>query len=165
MANAINNAFIDKVDKLCEKVTHSTVEMCPIDRLRKFLVNKGGPLNQFELKPIGKIELRRIISKRKGNRSSGIDFIDGYSIKLAAPLIEDILLHLVNLSISNSYFPGSWKFNKVIPQFKKGDRMLGENWRPILSETIYGIQITRWNRGNTKFVLFNKTLGKQAQNF
>ena len=48
MANTINNAFIGKVDKLCEKVTHSTVEMCPIDRLRKFLVNKGGPLNQFE---------------------------------------------------------------------------------------------------------------------
>ena len=69
--------------------------------------------------------------KRKGNRSSGIDYIDGYSVKLAAPLIEDILLHLVNLTIEKSEYPQLWKVNKVSPHFKKGDRTLGENWRPV----------------------------------
>ena len=75
--------------------------------------------------------LRKIMKKRKGNRSCGIDYIDGFSIKLAAPLIEDVLLHLVNLSIEKSQFPRLWKVNKVSPQFKKGDKTRGENWRPI----------------------------------
>ena len=71
------------------------------------------------------------MKKRKGNRSSGIVYIDGYSIKLAAPLIEDILLHLVNLTIETSEYPQLWKVNKVSPHFKKGDKTLGENWRPV----------------------------------
>ena len=83
------------------------------------------------MKKINNIELRNILKKRKGNRSSGIDFIDGYSIKVAAPLIEDILLHLVNLTIDKSKYPQLWKMNKVSPHFKKGDKTLGENWRPV----------------------------------
>ena len=58
--------------------------------------------------------------------SCGIDYIDGYSIKLAAPLIEDILLHLVNLSIETSQYPSLWKVNKVSPQFKKGDKRMSK---------------------------------------
>ena len=130
IANAINDAFIKKVSKLCEKVT-DTVTVCPLERLRNFLAKKSVPANQFELKTITKQELRQILRRRKGNRSSGIDYIDGFSIKLAAPLIEDVLLHLVNLSIQSISYPSSWKFNKVIPHFKKGDRMLGDNWRPV----------------------------------
>ena len=57
--------------------------------------------------------------------------MDGYSVKLAAPLIDDILLHLVNLTIENSEYPSLWKTNKVSPRFKKGDKTKGENWRPV----------------------------------
>ena len=59
----------------------------------------------FSLKKISKDILRKILQKRKGNRSSGIDYIDGFSLKLAAPFIEDILLHLVNLTIEHSTYP------------------------------------------------------------
>ena len=130
IANAINDAFIAKVDKLCEKVT-DTAKVCPLRRLNSFLLKKAKPVEQFELKPIGKPDLRKILQKRKGNGKSGVDFIDGYSIKLAAPLIEDVLLHLVNLSLKTSYYPNSWKLTKVIPQYKKGERFFGENWRPV----------------------------------
>ena len=85
----------------------------------------------LSFRKINLTELRSILKKRKGNRSSGIDYIDGYSIKIAAPLIEDILLHLVNLSIEKSEYPQLWKINKVSPHFKKGDRSCGENWRPV----------------------------------
>ena len=50
---------------------------------------------------------------------------------MAAPLIENILLHLVNLTIDKSEYPQLWKINKVSPHFKKGDKTLGENWRPV----------------------------------
>ena len=103
----------------------------PTVRLQKFLSKRELEIPEFSLHKINKSELRKILRKRKGNRSSGIDYIDGYSIKLAAPLIEDILLHLVNLTIEKSEYPQLWKVNKVTPHFKKGDKTLGENWRPV----------------------------------
>ena len=93
-------------------------------------------------------ELRSILKNRKGNRSSGIDYIDGFSIKMAAPLMEDVLLHLVNLTIEKSEYPQLWKVNKVSPHYKKGDKTLG--WRPVtdivfvskLAEAAVLLQIT-----------------------
>ena len=46
-------------------------------------------------------------------------------------MIEDVLLHLVNLSIDSSEYPYLWKVNKVSPHYKKGDKSLGDNWRPV----------------------------------
>ena len=50
---------------------------------------------------------------------------------MAAPVIEDILLLLVNLTVDQAQYPNLWKTNKVSPQFKKGHKTLGENWRPV----------------------------------
>ena len=130
IANAINDTFLKKVKDLRDKV-NGVPDVDPKERLRKFLNKRDAEIPIFSLKKISKDTLRKILKKRKGNRSSGIDYIDGYSLKLAAPLIEDILLHLVNLTIEHSEYPSLWKVNKVSPQFKKGDKTNGENWRPI----------------------------------
>ena len=130
IANAINEAFIKKVKDLRAKVTE-TANIDPKERLQEFLDKRTEEIPLFNLKKINLRKLRKLLKKRKGNRSCGIDYIDGYSIKLAAPLIEDILLHLVNTSIDNSIYPSLWKVNKVSPQFKNGDKTLGENWRPV----------------------------------
>ena len=130
IANAMNETFLNKVQDLRAQVSDDP-EIEPKERLRQFLDKRENEISQLELKKISKTGLRKLLKKRKENRSSGIDFIDGYSIKLAAPFIEDILLHLVNLTIENSEFPSLWKVNKVSPQFKKGDKTVGENWRPV----------------------------------
>ena len=57
--------------------------------------------------------------------------IDGFSMKLACPLIEDVILHLVNLSLTRSQFPQYWKVSKISPYHKKGDKQLVENYRPV----------------------------------
>ena len=67
----------------------------------------------------------------KSSRSHGFDLIDSYSIKLAYPLIEDAILHLVNLSISSSTYSSNWKFQLVLPLHKKNDPMDGNNFRPV----------------------------------
>ena len=73
---------------------------------------RNADLPQFDIQPIDYRKLRQILKKLKGNRSSGIDFIDGYSIKLAAPLIEDVLLHLVNLTIKGPIMLSSGSYLK-----------------------------------------------------
>ena len=130
IANAINDTFLKKVKDLRAQV-NTAPDIDPKVRLKKYLDKRNEEIPLFELKKISKIQLRKILKKRKGNRSSGIDNIDGYSIKVAAPLIEDILIHLVNLTIEKSEYPNLWKVNKVSPQFKTGDKTKGENWRPV----------------------------------
>ena len=130
IANAFNDTFLKKVRDLRAQVS-ATAQTDPKVRLRKYLDKRNEEISQLDLKKINIVTLRKILKRRKGNRSSGIDYIDGYSIKLAAPLIEDILLHLVNLTIEHSEYPSLWKVNKVSPQFKKGDKTKGENWRPV----------------------------------
>ena len=65
--------------------------------------------------------------------------IDGYSIKLACPLIEEIILHLVNLSLSKSQYPQYWKVSKISPYYKKGDKQLTENYRPVSNLIFVGM--------------------------
>jgi hypothetical protein len=79
---------------------------------------------------ISEEELDKYIKKLKGNKSSGIDQIDSFLLKLAAPHIKRVLLHIINLSLSES-FPEHWKLQLIRPNFKKGDRLEGENYRPV----------------------------------
>ena len=61
----------------------------------------------------------------------GSDWIDSYSLKLAAPLMEDALIHLINLSLIQSKFSARWKPQLVFPLHKKKDKVTLSNYRPV----------------------------------
>ena len=126
IANILNKIFIDKVKKLRIETASFVIGKAK-ERLRAWLDSRNSVPSTFNFKCIDLRTLRKILSKLKGNRSCGVDFVDGYSIKLAAPIIEDILLHLVNISISQSKYPQCWKVSKIIPHHKKVDGTNGEN--------------------------------------
>ena len=123
IANAFNQIFVNKVLGLVSKVSNEA-RTEPKERLRAWLENRTDGIEAFNLKPITKDNFKKIMKKLKGNRSSGIDFIDGYSIKLASPIIEDILIHLVNLSIVKAQYPQLWKSSKINPHFKTGRKQM-----------------------------------------
>ena len=75
--------------------------------------------------------LRKIMKKFKAKRTHGTDWIDKYSLKLASPLIEDSLLHLVNLSIREGRFSSRWKPQLIFPHHKKKEKDLLQNYRPV----------------------------------
>ena len=85
----------------------------------------------------------------KGKRVHGRDEKDSYSLKLAAPQIEDSLLHLVNLSIESQNFATPWKPQLILPFHKKKAKTKVGNYRPVfhlvevgkLVEYIVGEQI------------------------
>ena len=103
----------------------------PCERLASWLAKRNCPIKLFEIKEIPLATLRKYLKKIKGNRSSGIDLIDSFSLKLASPYIEHVLLHLVNLSIRNRSYPQPWKTQLIHPFFKKGEKTSGENYRPV----------------------------------
>ena len=130
MATLLNSYFTQKVKKLREK-TNSPPTIDPVKRLQQWLDRRPEPPPPFKIKKITRTKLRTLIKKMKGGTSCGVDKIDSYSLKLAAPLIEDALLHLVNLSILTSSFPKLWKHQLIFPQHKKKEKDKVENYRPV----------------------------------
>ena len=73
----------------------------------------------------------KIITDLKNTKSTGMDFIDTWVIKLVANDILPALTHIVNISISQAEFPHSWKVSKVVPLLKKDDPLQSKNYRPV----------------------------------
>ena len=94
LAESFNDIFPNKVKNLNGEVLSH-----PCERLASWLQGRDLPSEEFELKVITLPTLRKYLRKLKGNRSSGMDQIDSFSLKLTSPQIELVLLHLVNLSI------------------------------------------------------------------
>ena len=74
---------------------------------------------------------RLIMKRMKGKRVHGVDWIDAYSPKIAGPLLEDSLIHLINLSIKQSSFATIWKPQLIHPCHKKKAKDVIENYRPV----------------------------------
>ena len=130
IANKFNQFFIEKVKTLRVK-TNSAPLIDPVLRLDQWLNKRQEPLPTFKLREITRKELRYLIKKMKGGKNCGVDNIDNFSLKLAAPLLEDALLHLINLSIGTNYFSSLWKHQLIFPQHKKQVKLQAKNYRPV----------------------------------
>ena len=130
MATIFNKYFRKKVETLRSK-TDKPPSLHPARRLEKWLEKRPEPPPPFTIKQVDKATLRRAIKRMKGKRVHGVDNIDSYSIKLASPLIEDSLHHLVNLSIQTSTFAPQWKPQLIFPFHKKKEKTSVENYRPV----------------------------------
>ena len=129
MANIFNEFFVEKV-KLFREKTSAVPVTGAINRLKRWLETKGR-LRPFRLEEINTVTFRQLLKKFKSKRSCGVDQIDSYSLKISAPLIEDALIHLINLSIRNCQFANTWKPQLIFPLHKKEDRTKAENYRPV----------------------------------
>ena len=53
------------------------------------------------------------------------------------------LTFIINSSILTGTFPSKWKVSKVVPLFKKGDRKLLKNYRPVSLLCVAGMILER----------------------
>ena len=75
-----------------------------MQRLKNYMEKREKPLPVFELKPITLDQLEKYMKRMKGSQTHGTDNIDSFSLKLAYPIIKNVILHLVNLSIGSNKF-------------------------------------------------------------
>ena len=100
--------------------------------LRRFLSAKQLPISGFNMKEISTEEMKNIIKGMKGKKSCGLDWICGFSLKIAAYTLCEELKFLTNLSIRNGKFASHWKKAKVLPAFKnKGSKYEADYYRPL----------------------------------
>ena len=125
IAELMNQFFIDKVRLIragmCQVVTNLASCM-------KIMENKRCRLN---LQHITVSKVRKLLSGLSNSRSTAVDELDNYSVKIAAPCIAKPLHHIITLSIMQQRLPSSWKYAKVLPLHKKLSTLERKNYRPV----------------------------------
>ena len=154
LAEIMNNFFVDKVTTIRQGLP------IPTDNPLKTLQNMmKGRTTMFSLSCVHPDAVRKIILGLKNSKSSGVDNIDTYVIKLMVDDILPAVTHIVNLSIQQSSFPDLYKLAKIIPLLKKDDPLLPKNYRPVailcilskVIERVVFIQIVEYMNSNNFF--------------
>ena len=86
----------------------------------------------LKLKSVSPLLVDKIIKELNNSKSSGLDNVDTYIIKLIRPYIVAIT-HIVNTSLSSGQFPAKYKIAKVIPlhKGKEAPSSQPKSYRPI----------------------------------
>lgn len=98
------------------------------------------PQNQFQeeetpntiyLEPTYIVEIYNIVQSLKNNCAPGEDNITKNDIVLLFDSVGDIIVNLINTTLSSGIFPDELKIAKITPIFKKGSHTELGNYRPI----------------------------------
>ena len=86
-------------------------------------------MNPIKINSFGILKLLRNLNP---NKAIGPDNIPGKFLKLCANEVADIYTVLFQASLDQGVVPPDWKKANIVPLFKKGDKSLPENYRPII---------------------------------
>ena len=92
--------------------------------------------NNFILKNVSESFINAELSRLNPKKSYGIDGLQAKFIKDAASEIKGPITFIVNLSISSNIVPNEFKYARIKPLYKKGNRNLPENYRPVSILTV-----------------------------
>ena len=128
IATIMNNFYIHKVQQIRQNLPQS-----PTDPLQQLKLLRQDSSSVFTLQPVHPDLVGKIIGNLRNSKSTGIDTIDTYVLKLVKDEITPAVTHIVNLSIRNSVFPSQWKYAKVVPLLKPGaeDQLAPKSYRPV----------------------------------
>ena len=121
IAKHMNEFFLNKVETIRAGIASVMFNM---SKLNDIMLDKTCHL---ELQHVSLLKVTKTLKSLSNSRSTGIDELDSYSVKLAADLIAQPVHHIVTLSIKQKRFPKSWKYSKVIPLHKKEDVLERKN--------------------------------------
>ena len=85
----------------------------------------------LSLKPVSAAFVHRQLRLLKTSKGTGLDGIPARLLKDAASSISTPLTAMINLSISSAVLPEEWKYARVVPLYKDGDKKCMDNYRPI----------------------------------
>ena len=126
-AEIMNRYYVEKVKTIKAELPPPSVD--PLSTLQEMM---NGCPTTFEFSAVSSDKVNMIISKLKNSKSSGLDDIDSYIMKLIRKEIVTPLTHIVNLSLTHAIYPASYKVGKVVPLYKgKGSLLEPSSYRPV----------------------------------
>ena len=123
VANTFAKYFSSVGLTLENNLDHS--DQCPFSHIQR-------NLNSFKIFPVTQQEVENIISKLKNTRTD-LNTASVAVFKSVGNLLSAPLAKIINKSFSFGLFPGSLKSAKITPIFKKENKQLYTNYRPISS--------------------------------
>jgi hypothetical protein len=119
--NFTNNNFINNTIDDLNKIN-------PLNYL--YLAFKQSSTN-ITLKNVTIHEIEKIIKELKSTNSCGYDEITVKIVKVSSPFIISPLTYICNRMLTTGTFPNRLNFSEIKPIYKKGDKTLISNYRPI----------------------------------
>ena len=113
IANGFNSYFESVAQKLASKLPNTNDANHLV-----YLTNLNH--ENFTLNITTKQELLTTIQHMK-NTAAGHDDVPVHVVKEIAPVIADVLVHIINISFITGIFPDRWKIAKVTPIFNRLD--------------------------------------------
>jgi hypothetical protein len=83
------------------------------------------------LTPISDSDIFKALKRLKSSGSVGLDNILGFDIKCCSDTLVPVLKCIFTISLSQQYFPTSWKQTAIVPVLKKGNSVSVSNYGPI----------------------------------
>ena len=86
---------------------------------------------KLSLRHVSLDKIKKLLNNLKNTKSTAVDELDNFCIKISSEIIAQPLHHIITLSIIQNKFPTSWKYAKVVPLHKKGCTLDRKNYRPV----------------------------------
>ena len=125
IASAMNSFFVRKIDTIREDIEYipNNFESC-----HKII---RGKKCRLKMDHVSLAKVKRLLLNLKDSKSTSIDELDSFCVKVSAEQICRPVHHIITLSLMQCKFPSSWKFSKLIPLHKKGSKLDMKNYRPV----------------------------------
>jgi len=120
ISKAFKNHFETCAAKLASEVPNSGENVILTDQQAEWTFHE-----------ITEKQLNEIIDSMKPKASCGFDLLSNRMLKKEKKTFTKLLINLINNTLRGNAFPEVLKTAKVIPIFKKGDKMNLNNYRPI----------------------------------
>ena len=133
IANEFNKYFVSLATKLNDPDDYTIINIEPVQPLTVFL-RQSNPSSIY-LQDSTLDEIRITINGLENNKASDIPI---KIIKRLAHVISPILSKYINQSMTRRIFPDVLKIGKIAPIYKKHDKELFENYRPVSTLPIFG---------------------------
>jgi hypothetical protein len=125
IATIMNEFFISKVRLIKESIRNVP------NNFHKCIEIMRGKVCRLNLNHVTVKKVNQLLRGLKDSKSTSIDEIDNFCVKVAADIIDKPLHHIITLSVLQQKFPTSWKYSKVIPLHKKECKLNKKNYRPV----------------------------------
>ena len=125
IATEMNNFFMEKV-----RLIREGISFIP-NRFIKCLEIMQNKTCKLSMKHVSISKVNKLLKKLKNSKSTSIDELDNFCVKVAADVIAEPLHHIITQSILQQKFPTLWKYSKVIPLHKKESKLERKNYRPV----------------------------------
>ena len=125
LAKHMNEFFTSKVKRIRDAMADTPANMA---QCRKIMEDKSCNLS-FTHVTVKRV--KELVNNLKTSKSTSIDELDNYAVKISSEIIAGPLHHIITLSILQKKFPSSWKYAKIIPLHKKDSVLQAKNYRPV----------------------------------